>query len=201
MTLSIKARIPNALSLSRVILAVPLLIVSRHLSTRAYIATISIVIVAGITDALDGFLCRRWNVRSEIGYVMDAMGDRAIHLALLLSISTRYSVDPIFIWLLVFRDMAIYAIRVLSRNWFVRSLALRWLSVLHATNLRLWIALFLLRDGFRVIKGSDVLDTVLFNVTQISLLCATLVLAYYGLLRSVAWTRDRDTTEPKVPSA
>lgn len=201
MTLSIKARVPNAVSLSRVILAVPLLIVSRHLDTRAYIATISIVIVAGVTDALDGFLCRRWNVRSEVGYVMDAMGDRAIHLALLLSISTRYGVDPIFIWLLVFRDIAIYAIRILSRNWFARSLELRWLSVLHATNLRLWIALFLLRDGFRVIKGSDVLDTVLFDATQMSLLCATIVLAYYGLLRSIAWTRDHNTTEPKAPNA
>jgi|ERR1043165_8390883 cardiolipin synthase len=194
MTLSIKARVPNALSLSRVILAVPLLIVSRHLDTRSYIATISIVVVASITDALDGFLCRRWTVRSEVGYVLDAMGDRAIHLALLLSISIRYGVDPIFIWLLVFRDMAVYAIRVLTKDWFTRSLELRWLSVLHATNLRLWFALFLLRDGFRVIRGSDILDTFVFKAIQMSLLCGTIILAYYGLVRSVGWTRDRKAT-------
>jgi hypothetical protein len=76
----------------------------------------------------------------------------------------------------------------MDRN--THSLHLRWLSGVHATNLRLWIGLFLFRDGFRVVTGTDFHKPALFDAMQLTLLCATIALAYYGLFRSFRWVRD-----------
>ena len=187
-----RARLPNALSISRIAFAVAVLILSGRITIATYTATVCLVIVAMITDVLDGRLARRWNVTSDLGYVLDAMGDRAIHLALMLVFLVRYGFHPVLIWLLVFRDIGIYAVRVLSKDWLKKSLKLRWISVFHATCLRIWLGLFLLRDGLRVFGGEDSLHGGAFEVTQLSLLCTTIIVSYYGLFLSFAWLIDHD---------
>lgn len=168
------------------------MVVSAKLTVLSYLVVVALLIVALMTDALDGWLARKWRVTSDRGYILDAMGDRAVHLALILVIVTRYSVHPIFAWLLIFRDISIYAVRVLSRNWQRRSKEWRWLSLLHATNVRIWIGLFMVRDGVHAFTGHDSLDTLPFAVTQTTLLVATIVLSYYGLARSFNWMLDRE---------
>jgi len=187
-----RARIPNALSISRIACAIAVLIISGRLTRATYTATVCLLVVAMITDILDGRLARRWRVTSELGYVLDAMGDRAIHLALLLVFLTRYGFHPVLIWLLIFRDIGIYAVRVLSKDWLKKSLQLRWISVFHAICLRIWLALFVLRDGVRVFTGRDSLHTVAFEVIQWTLLCTTIIVSYYGLYRSFGWLIDRE---------
>lgn len=187
-----RAQIPNALSVLRIFLALAIILLSYRLELRTYIATIAIVAIAITTDLLDGYLARRWRITSELGYVLDAMGDRAVHLALVLVILVRYEFHPIFVWLLIFRDIGIYAVRILSKNWFRRSLELRWISLAHATNIRIWFGLFILRDGFRVFDRSDVLNTRTFDVIQMTLLCCTIGLSYYGLFRAFNWLIDKE---------
>ena len=151
-----------------------------------------IVATAMATDALDGYLARRWNTTSEIGYVLDAMGDRALHLALVLIILVRYNFHPIIVWLLIFRDIGIYAVRVLTPTWLAQSRQLRWISVLHATNVRIWLAMFLIRDGVRIFTARDLLDTFVFEFTQTLLISSTIVFAYCGLFRSFRWLVEID---------
>jgi phosphatidylglycerophosphate synthase len=185
-------QIPNALSVSRIVLAVLVILASTHLGIRTYVATVCMFVLAMVTDALDGYLARRWGITGERGYVMDAMGDRAFHLALILVFLVRYSFHPLFVWLLIFRDIGIYAVRVLSKEWLHKSRQLRWISLFHAMSLRIWLGLFILRDGFRVFKGSDILNTFVFEAAQMMILCTTLVVSYYGLFRSFSWLVDSD---------
>jgi phosphatidylglycerophosphate synthase len=145
-----------------------------------------------VTDALDGYLARRWGTTSELGYVLDTMGDRAVHLALILVFLVRYSFHPLFVWLLIFRDIGIYAVRVLSKEWLRKSRQMRRISLLNAMSLRVWLGLFLVRDGFRVFRHSDTLNTYGFKATQMTLLCITIVMSYYGLFRSFSWLIDRE---------
>jgi phosphatidylglycerophosphate synthase len=174
------------------VLAVIVLAYSGHLSTKTYFVTITALVVAMITDALDGRLARRWRVVSASGYVIDAMGDRAIHLAMILVYFVRYGIHPVLIWLLIFRDIAIYGIRVLSADWLSKSRTLRWNSLFHATSIRVWIGIFLVRDGVWVATGSDRLNTVAFQVGQLTILVATIIVSYYGLYRSFGWLLDHD---------
>lgn len=193
--------IPNALSVSRIILAVLVIVLSFRLDGVTYIATLGMLIVAAITDGLDGYFARRWHVTSELGYVLDMMGDRAIQLALILVFLVRYSFHPLLAWLLIFRDLGIYAVRLLADDWFVRTKRMRPLFLVHTTTLRLWLGLFVLRDGVRVFTHADRLEGWVFDTVQFALLALTLMLSYYGLFRSACWLieKDHETTRPSQP--
>jgi len=129
---------------------------------------------------IDGYFAPRWGTVSDRGYVLDTMGDRAVHLALVLVFLVRYAFHPLFVWLLLFRDIGIYAVRVLSKDWLQKSRKMRPVFLFHTTCLRVWLGLFLVRDGFRVFLKSDVLDTFAFEAVQLSLLCVTIIVSYYG---------------------
>src|SRR2546423_2454038 len=183
-------QIPNALSVSRIFLAVLIILTSAHLDVSTYVAYVCMLAVALFTDALDGYLARRWKITSPLGYVLDTMGDRAIQLALVLIFLVRYSFHPLFVWLLIFRDSGIYGVRVLSKDWLRKSRQMRTISLFHYIALRTWIGLFIVRDGFRVFTRSDALGTFAFEITQVTLLCITIAVSYYGLFRSFSWIID-----------
>ena len=63
-------RIPNILSVSRIVLGLPLLLV--EVMTMPFWVLYAI---AGMTDMLDGFLARRWGVESQFGAKLDSLAD------------------------------------------------------------------------------------------------------------------------------
>jgi CDP-diacylglycerol--glycerol-3-phosphate 3-phosphatidyltransferase len=63
-------RIPDLLSMSRIVLCLPLLIVD-----AMTIPFWVIYLIAGLTDMLDGFLARRWGVESKFGARLDSLAD------------------------------------------------------------------------------------------------------------------------------
>ena len=67
--------LPNLLSLAR-LLAAPYLF---WLIWREHFhVALLVMFFAGVTDALDGFLARRWKVPSRIGEVLDPIADKAL---------------------------------------------------------------------------------------------------------------------------
>jgi phosphatidylglycerophosphate synthase len=184
--------LPNALSVSRVAVAVAIIVLLYRLTPGRYFITCATILWALGSDVADGWLARRQNTVTELGYVLDTVGDRAVHLALLLVFAARYSIHPLAVWLLVFRDIAIYAVRVLSRNWFRKSLAARWTSKLNAAALRMWLGLFFIRDGISIVRKQDTFSGSTFEALQMSALVLTLCLSYYSLISSVAWLTDPD---------
>lgn len=187
-----RTRLPNALSLSRVLLGVVIVALAHQLNAVAYFSTLAVVAVAFITDILDGYLARRWHVATEAGYILDGLGDRAFHVALLLVFLTRYGFHPIFVWLLIFRDVALYALRILRAGWYANARRGRWLTLFYGWSLRSWIVLFLIRDGVRVTTGADPLNSIAFDVTQSLLLTSAIVWSYLGLFRSLMAVIDYD---------
>ena len=69
-------RIPDLLSMSRIVLCLPLLMVDAM--TFPFWA---LYVIAGITDMLDGFLARRWGVESKFGARLDSLADFVFVLA------------------------------------------------------------------------------------------------------------------------
>ena len=68
--------IPNLLSMSRIALCLPLLLVDAM--TMPFWA---LYVIAGTTDMLDGFLARRWGVESKFGARLDSLADFVFVLA------------------------------------------------------------------------------------------------------------------------
>ena len=69
-------RIPNILSVSRIALCLPLLLVDA-MTLPFWV----LYLIAGLTDILDGFLARRWGVESKFGARLDSLADFVFVLA------------------------------------------------------------------------------------------------------------------------
>jgi len=95
--------VPNALSLLR-LLGVPLFL-WLALGPHADGWAIVVLMVAGVTDYLDGMIARRFNQFSRLGTVLDPAADRLYILAAIIALTVR---DIVPLWLavvLLARDM------------------------------------------------------------------------------------------------
>jgi CDP-diacylglycerol--glycerol-3-phosphate 3-phosphatidyltransferase len=70
------ARLPNALTVLRLLLVPAFVAVFLRADDGSSWAAGAIFFVAGVTDQLDGFLARRWRVESRFGKLADPLADR-----------------------------------------------------------------------------------------------------------------------------
>jgi CDP-diacylglycerol--glycerol-3-phosphate 3-phosphatidyltransferase len=97
-------KLPNLLSLSRIFIA-PIIgfFLWRGDADSAVVALV-LIIVAGITDGLDGFIARRLNMVSDLGVALDPIADK-VFAALLV------------IFLIMFRDLPLWlAVVIIGRD-------------------------------------------------------------------------------------
>ena len=78
-------QIPNILTSTRLI-AAPLFIIPAAVSKNLLLIIIFVTIFS-LTDALDGFIARRYNLVSELGKDLDAICDKVFALSLLIAAS------------------------------------------------------------------------------------------------------------------
>jgi CDP-diacylglycerol--glycerol-3-phosphate 3-phosphatidyltransferase len=145
-----RRQIPNALSASRVVLAAAFLLIYGSTSVAAFAAGVALAIAAVGTDVLDGILARRWQVTSEFGYFWDGLGDKAFYFAILLVIVGEDAAQAPLAWVLIVRELVLYALRALDRNRAKNLLRLRPLSRYHALFIRLYFLFFFVADGARL---------------------------------------------------
>lgn len=143
-------QVPNALSLSRVVGAVAFLLTYTNADLKSYAIAVTIAIIAIITDFLDGYLARRWGVASEFGYFLDGLGDKTFYFAVLIVMTSEGASTNFLAWLLIAREVVLYALRALDRNRAKNLRRLRALSRYHALFIRLYFLCFLLRDGTKL---------------------------------------------------
>jgi cardiolipin synthase len=96
--------LPNALCILRMLLAIP---VAMLLARNAYVATLWVFAFAAITDALDGFLAKRFHWESELGRSLDPLADKIL---LVTAFITLTIVGRVPLWLaaaVVARDVII----------------------------------------------------------------------------------------------
>lgn len=67
--------IPNLITIVRVLLVAPLV---WYLSAGRYGAALAVALVAGVSDALDGFLAKRYGWESRIGGILDPLADKLL---------------------------------------------------------------------------------------------------------------------------
>ena len=87
--------LPNALSIIRIILTVPIVIA---LLKGQYLLTIWLFLFAGITDALDGWIAKQFSFQSRLGSILDPMADKIL---LICTFLTLFWVGILPLWLLL----------------------------------------------------------------------------------------------------
>src|SRR6201991_1428368 len=103
--------IPNIITLGRILL-VPF-IVWAIASDKMEIAFI-IFIAAGISDAIDGFLAKRFNMSSELGALLDPLADKALLVSIYMSLGIWGAIPRWIVILVVSRDIMIVGAVIVS---------------------------------------------------------------------------------------
>jgi CDP-diacylglycerol--glycerol-3-phosphate 3-phosphatidyltransferase len=101
------AQLPNALTIARLLL-IPVYVVLIATSNGGYSWPAAIVFaVAGVTDQIDGFLARRWQVESAFGKIADPLADRLLIDAAVLLLVLQHDRLPWVALLIPARDLVL----------------------------------------------------------------------------------------------
>ena len=103
--------IPNLITLGRILL-VPI-VVWAIVSGQMRIAFI-LFVVAGVSDGIDGFLAKRFQMKSELGAYLDPLADKALIVSIYISLGIATALPIFLVILAVSRDIMIVSAFLLS---------------------------------------------------------------------------------------
>ena len=103
--------IPNIITLGRILL-VPF-IVWAIASSQMEIA-FAIFVIAGVSDAVDGFLAKRFDMASELGALLDPVADKALLVSIYVALGIWGAVPRWIVILVVSRDIMIVGAVIVS---------------------------------------------------------------------------------------
>ena len=102
----------NLITLGR-LLAVPLavwLILDARLTEAFFL-----FLLAGVSDAVDGFIAKRYDQRTEFGAVLDPLADKALLVSLYVTLGIAQYLPAWLVILVVFRDVLIVGGFILAK--------------------------------------------------------------------------------------
>ena len=98
--------IPNLICVMRLLLVVPIVM---SLLSQQYLQALWLIVIAGASDGIDGFLARRYDWTSRIGGLLDPMADKLLFVSVFASLSYTGLV-PLWLFAVVIgRDIVIVA--------------------------------------------------------------------------------------------
>lgn len=177
--------IPNLITLGRILL-VPI-VVWAIASNQMEIAFL-VFVVAGVSDAVDGYLAKRFNLRSELGALLDPLADKALLVSIFVTLGIWGAIPRWIVILVVSRDIMIVAGVIVS--WlFDRPVAMKPLMVskLNTVAQVAFAALVLASLSF----GFDLSPYDLILMTLVTVFTLVSVALYL-----VEWVRHMNTIEP-----
>lgn len=99
--------IPNLLSLFRILLIPIFVVVYVRQETIFSIWPISILILSGLTDLLDGWIARRFHQISDVGKVLDPAADKLTQVAVVAALTIRYHQLLVLLVIYVVKELLI----------------------------------------------------------------------------------------------
>lgn len=99
--------IPNLLSGLRLLLIAPLIYCIVHVSDRSFLFVVFFYLFTVLLDFLDGFFARRLHQESDVGRILDPLADKALVLAILVTLVFRTDFPLLLAVLIILRDFLI----------------------------------------------------------------------------------------------
>jgi cardiolipin synthase (CMP-forming) len=103
--------IPNLITLARIIL-VPIVVWA--ITSDQMLAAFALFLAAGISDAVDGFLAKRFHMTSELGAYLDPLADKALIVSIYVALGIAGALPISLVILVVSRDIMIISGFMLS---------------------------------------------------------------------------------------
>ena len=98
--------IPNIITIGRLIL-VPVVIVM--IMQQRWAAAFGLFVAAGVSDAVDGFIARHFDMRSEFGAYIDPLADKSLLVSIYVTLAVVGAIPSWLAIVVVSRDVMIVA--------------------------------------------------------------------------------------------
>jgi cardiolipin synthase len=179
--------IPNLITLARILL-VPVVVWA--IATGRIGLAFALFLAAAISDAVDGFLAKRFGMKTDLGAYLDPLADKVLIVSIYVALSIAGVIPLWIVILVVSRDFMIVGAIILS--WLVdRPVAIRphIISKVNTGAQILFACLVLASHGFEF-DIEPVLTLVMALVAVLTLLSVALYLA--------EWMRHMNSTEAET---
>jgi len=115
--------LPNAISALRLVLIVVFVVMlAAHQDVWAFVA----LVVAGVSDLLDGYLARKWNQVTVLGRILDPAADRLLTIAVVLGFALRGIIPWWLLAVLFARDIVVGIALLYGRRRGIESPQVTW---------------------------------------------------------------------------
>tara|TARA_R110002050_G_scaffold294841_2_gene453081 strand:- start:12800 stop:13345 length:546 start_codon:yes stop_codon:yes gene_type:complete len=105
--------IPNFISISRLIL-VPFII--WFIVSKLYVFAFWLFLVASISDAIDGYLARKFSIKSKLGSILDPLADKVLLVTVMITLGFSGVIPMWLVTLVVSRDLFMLMAYVFTRK-------------------------------------------------------------------------------------
>ena len=95
--------IPNLLSFLRLCM-IPL-IIWLYCSQNNYALTAVVLVLSGVTDTIDGFIARRFNMVTDLGKALDPVADKLTQASVMFCLLSRFRMMLVPLLLLIFKEV------------------------------------------------------------------------------------------------
>jgi cardiolipin synthase (CMP-forming) len=103
--------LPNLISLGRLVLA-PTIIAM--IATQRWKEACIVFIIAGLSDAIDGWIAKTFDLRSELGAYLDPVADKALIVSIYVALAIAAALPATLAILVVARDVMIIGAFMIS---------------------------------------------------------------------------------------
>ena len=176
--------IPNLITLARILL-VPVVVWA--ITSGAMKTAFLLFLAAGVSDAVDGFLAKRFGMQTELGAYLDPLADKAMIVSIYVALGFVNVIPRWLVILVVSRDIMIVSAVMLS--WLVgRPVAIKALAISKANTVaQIVLALLALASQAFAFDAEPILTFMMALVTVLTLLSIAFYLA--------AWVRHMNAAE------
>lgn len=126
--------LPNKLTMLRLILTIVLIIIllfpfyainvefptyvisDKIVMDSRYIISGIIFIIASLTDFLDGYIARKYNLVTDLGKFLDAIADKVLVNSILVILAAQGFINPIIPVIIIARDTVVNSIRMIASS-------------------------------------------------------------------------------------
>lgn len=163
--------LPNKLTLFRIFL-IPVFIIVMLLNIQnQYLIVCIIFIIASITDAMDGYIARKYNLVTDFGKFMDPLADKLLVISALICMIEKGLVLGWMVIIIVARELTVSILRAIAAA-DGKVIAASGGGKLKTISQMIAIPLLLL--------GAEFENILLINIGTIAILIATLLTLYSG---------------------
>jgi cardiolipin synthase len=176
--------IPNLITLARILL-VPVVVWA--ITSGAMKTAFLLFLAAGVSDAVDGFLAKRFGMQTELGAYLDPLADKAMIVSIYVALGFVNVIPRWLVILVVSRDIMIVSAVMLS--WLIgRPVAIKALAISKANTVaQIVLALLALASQAFAFDAEPILTFTMALVTVLTLLSIAFYLA--------AWVRHMNAAE------